>query len=79
MIASCRYCEAPLRWGCRAGQWMPLNADGSQHYCTGRQRHWPDVNHTAGEPIAGAQYVPSCGECAVPPWEECPCSARLAA
>jgi hypothetical protein len=34
--------------------------------------------HRQAEPITGEKYTPSCG-CDVPPWEECACSARLAA
>jgi hypothetical protein len=77
-MKACRYCESPIQWGCRAGQWLPLNSDGSQHYCTGRRR-LPDVNHVGGEAITGARYTPSCGGCDIPPWEICACSERLAA
>jgi hypothetical protein len=30
--------------------------------------------HVAGEWITGAEYVPSCEQCNIPPWEECDCS-----
>ena len=30
--------------------------------------------HLVGKAIVGAQYVPSCGQCDVPPWVECRCS-----
>ena len=76
-MSKCRYCDSPISWGCRVGQWVPTNADGSQHYCSERRR-LPDVNHIAGKEITGSRYTPSCGACAVPPWEECDCSVRLA-
>lgn len=76
-MRACRYCEATIHWGCKAGQWMPLNADGSEHYCTGRTRFIPDVNFKPGKRIVGPNYKPSCGECSIPPWETCACSALL--
>lgn len=77
-MSACRHCEAPIQWGCRANQWLPLNADGSQHHCSGRRRT-QDVNHLPGKPIVGTNYRPSCGECDVPPWEVCACSALMRA
>lgn len=40
---------------------------------------WRAFECEPGKAIVGAHYVASCGECDVPPWEECACSARLAA
>ena len=77
-VKACRYCGAPMSWGCRAGQWLPLNADGSEHFCKGESRFIPDVNFKPGKRVVGPNYKPSCGECGVPPWETCPCSELLA-
>jgi hypothetical protein len=44
--------------------------------------HWRKKDrymHRQAKSVVGANYVPSCGECNVPPWERCACSERLAA
>ncbi|MDZ4254113.1 MAG: hypothetical protein U1A72_16220 [Sulfuritalea sp.] len=34
--------------------------------------------HRSAPQIVGKKYTPSCDACAIPPWETCACSERLA-
>lgn len=72
-MSTCKRCLAQIGWTKTDDGWRPTNADGSPHRCAKKNK--PIVS--AGILQAGAQYVPSCGQCAVPPWEVCACSALL--
>lgn len=74
-MSVCKYCQAPIGWTRIEGKWRPANADSSAHLCKAKTLN--ARQHIAGKLVVGANYTPSCGECNLPPWEECACSALL--
>ena len=70
-----------IRWVQRDGKNHALDADGANHWrhCAGRRRAAKRVMTFSSPWIRGDLYRPSCGECGVPPWELCACSALLTA
>lgn len=46
------------------------------HYWHPEKRCWRPIV-VPGAILTGSDYRPSCGQCAIPPWETCKCSSLL--
>lgn len=73
-MSTCKYCGAPIAWTRIRERWRATNADASLHLCRPPRAR---LNETVSKLIVGANYVPACGQCSIPPWEFCPCSVQL--
>ncbi len=73
-MAICKKCGSEFKWTMVKGQWLPAQQDGSPHWIVCKAKQNRPVEFRAGPKITGQYYRPSCGECGLPPWEECGCS-----
>ena len=73
-MPACKECGGSFYWKQIEGRWRPFDADGELHWIRCKAEKISGPLHIKGPTITGADYRPSCGLCAVPPWEECACS-----
>lgn len=75
-MTTCKACGGSIRWQRRGAKWWALDPDGGNHWahCLGRRKKTTGPLEIVGQTIRGADYLESCGGCALPPWEECGCS-----
>jgi uncharacterized OB-fold protein len=74
-MAKCKDCGVKLEWVKVNGKWQPTT-DGKAHWEVCKAK--AVFRTLRGPKEVGEKYKTSCGECSVPPWEECKCSALLA-
>lgn len=78
-MPTCKTCGGSFAWRLIGKKWWAIDPDGETNHwshCRGRtkKRDSSRPNVSRGVPILGANYVPSCGSCQIPPWERCGCS-----
>ena len=80
-MTRCKSCGGGIDFNLVNGRWHPVQPEtGKPHWprCKARTKKLRKPEISEGVPITGERYRPSCGQCSIPPWEVCACSALLA-
>ena len=75
-MTRCKTCGGDIAFTKINSGWFAVELNGEPHWrsCKARLAATRKPEVRKGARITGPGYQPSCGQCAVPPWEECACS-----